>query len=632
MSLLELFHPPSVYLEFGHSSLKVLSGGRAMEFPVERLENGRLTNPCRNRLRQDLQSFFKHKDWQARLPAVCAIGARGVSLRQLTLPAAPKKELPKLLHLQIESEFPLPPEQLAWGYRSLNHVGVLGNGKPAQQELIVAAVKKDVVEEYSEILSTCGLDTVFTLASLARDCLCPQPPGFYAVLDIGRIQSELISVENGVPSALRVVPWGGERLTQAISKRLGIDRSEAEKLKLQAAQEKGADGEIGKQLQAALQEEIEVLAGSLHSNWIGQKLYLAGRSSRFQDLPLWLCQAFGGGIPCERLDTPVGAGDSAALLGLKQSWGQPAEIAPLTLQIRRADGVESIRQPAHWKWAALAVLLALCSFSLRYAEAFVQKPRLTRKLTELRSFRDRLPAIDRELNFLDYLRTNQPPYLEALLTLAKSAPRGTHIDSISLNRRGEISFKGSLQNAEQAVEFRNKLVASGFFSFVGVDDQTPTPDRQKLNVRMTAQWKPASEREALAKEKPKTQSKSPGQPESAPPTNAPAALPPGVRSGAPNPPSDSSPKAALGPEGTSDNSTTYQRWVPAPKHEPVPKGRLAVQWASAVPSGRNLFPHRIPNVKMLGYSQTSLRDEPGAPAFLPACAFSLGPAKMPRKT
>src|SRR5262249_29648506 len=46
-------------------------------------------------------------------------------------------------------------------------------------------------------------------------------------------------------------------------------------------------------------------------------------------------------------------------------------------------------------------------------------------------------------------------------------------------------------------DFRSKLIQSGFFSMVSVDEQTPSQDR-KFTVRITAQWKPASAREHAA--------------------------------------------------------------------------------------------------------------------------------------
>jgi hypothetical protein len=81
-----------------------------------------------------------------------------------------------------------------------------------------------------------------------------------------------------------------------------------------------------------------------------------------------------------------------------------------------------------------------------------------------------------------------------MLVLAKSAPQGTHFDSISMNRRGEISLRGFLRDGQQVADLRTKLIASGFFASVAVEEQAPTPDRQRVNIRMTAQWKAAGSR------------------------------------------------------------------------------------------------------------------------------------------
>jgi len=78
-----------LYLEIGQSSLQVLNGSDGLELRLERLENGRLTGACKERLTLSLQGFLKRKSWHPRLRALCAIGARGVSLRQLTLPSSP---------------------------------------------------------------------------------------------------------------------------------------------------------------------------------------------------------------------------------------------------------------------------------------------------------------------------------------------------------------------------------------------------------------------------------------------------------------------------------------------------------------------------------------------------------------
>ena len=85
MSGLDFLKPPWLYVEIGQSSLKVLNGEGGLDFPLDRQENGRLTRLCREQLTRSLHGFLKRKRWQPRMRALCAIGARGVSLRRLTL-------------------------------------------------------------------------------------------------------------------------------------------------------------------------------------------------------------------------------------------------------------------------------------------------------------------------------------------------------------------------------------------------------------------------------------------------------------------------------------------------------------------------------------------------------------------
>lgn len=435
----------NVYIEISQDSLKALAGDDGLELPIERLENRRLHPACGDRIAAGLREFLKKHGARPGQRGFCAIGARGVLMRRMTLPAAAKEELQRLLLLQIEREFPLAPDELAWGYR------VLANGAGKTQELLVVAVKKEVVQEYADILSASGLSPEFTPGALARSSLVARPPASYAVLEMGRDDSEFISFENGAPKSIRILHGGV----------------------------------------ATVGTDIESLAISLQSNGVGQKLYLCGVGARLNDVVPQLTKALG--VECERIELPSGEGRSAAILGLKKSC-EDGGVPPLRLRLQPSAGTtEIITRPAHWKWAALAGLLILFSFSLRYAEAFIQGSRLSRQISESKSFRDKLPQVDRELSFLQYLKTNQPPYLEPLFVMANASPGGARLESLSMNRRGDLALRASMRDSQQVGDFRSKLINSGSFSTVVVEEQTPTPDKQKIIVRLTGQWKPSSD-------------------------------------------------------------------------------------------------------------------------------------------
>jgi len=449
---------PGVYVEIGQDSLKMLDGEDGLELSLDRLENGRLNPICAERLVQSLRVFLKKYNWRPGVRAFCAIGARGVSMRRLTLPASSKEELQRLLPLQIEREFPLLPEELAWGYRPLSPERVSGNGAPTTQELLVVAVKREVIEDYTDVLSGCGLDPVFTLGAWARSSLCAEPPQSYAVLDVGRNQSELITFDNGVASAIRILPWGSEGIRRALESK----------------------------------QDLDTVVRSIQPQWLGQMLYLTGTDAN--EIAPRLAKAFGSAVECKPIELESGEGRSAAILGLKKSCETNDNSLPLTLELQKTKNGAGATRPFQWKWAALAGLLAISSLGLRYAEAFLQQPRLAKRLAAMKAYRESLPKIDRELSFLQYLKTNQPPYLEPIFAMANGAPAGTRIESLSMNRRGDLSLRASMKDSQQVVQLRSKLIESGLFSSVVVEEQTPSADRQKIVVRIMGEWKPVGDR------------------------------------------------------------------------------------------------------------------------------------------
>ena len=499
---------PSVYIEIGQSSLKVLDGDRGLELPLERLENGRLTGACRERLTVSLQNFLQHKSWQPRRRAWCGIAARGVSLRTLSLPAATEEETQRLLGLQIESLFPLAPEELAWGSRPVHSAALPRQESTSSRELLVAALKKEAIEDYTELLSGCSLNPVFTLAALARTTLCAQP-GAYAMLDVGRNHSELMSFEEGAPSSVRILAWGGEHVTRAIETGLGISHDEAEKLKIDFGRDVVPAGGPGQKLQAAVEQELDSLAALVRESWKGPTVYLTGGGARLKGLPLGLAKRLGGSVNCELAGPAPSDGRSAAIQGMKDSELKEGAAAPLILRISGVKIGERAAGPAQFKWAGSAVLLALACLVLPYAEALIRKPGLAKKIAEVRAAKDKLSTIDRELSLLQFVKTNQPPYLETLMSLANAAPPGARVESLSMNRRGDFSFRATLGNPQIAVEFRSNLVTSGVFPTLVVEEQTPTPNQQVI-MRIAAQWKTGASRPASTNEPP-------GKPPSKPP-------------------------------------------------------------------------------------------------------------------
>ncbi len=587
--MLSMINPPPLYLEIGPGWLQLVREKDGVELPLERQENGQLTPACKERVVEGLRGFLRLAPWLPKPRAYCAIAARGVSLRRVKVPPASGEEFQRLMRLQIESEFPLPPDELAWGcQRVKTAVGAVDS-----QEWVVAAVKKEILQEYAAMFAECGLDVVFTLGALARRGHCPGPPDACAVLDIGAQISEWVGFEQGLPGTLRVLAWGDDNVLSAVQKQLGGTREQAVQWRAQSSAISGEHEAV----KAAVREEWEVLAAQVRGVWKGQKIFVTGPESAA--LAAYLGSALGG-VDCVPLGAEVGKGQTAATLGLRHFCEQNGGAPPLVFEAAAPEEVKVAVKPMTWRWAALAAALAVGALALRYVEPLLFQAHLARQIAETKTKRDQLPNIDREYEFLQYLRTNQAPYLEAVATLSKSAVPGMKLESLALSRRGDFAFKGYVRDMQQAVDFRGKLVDSGFFTNVVMEEQSPTPDRQKMNMRLIAQWRPVAAREVWLREmaKPENATNAPVKPMvptgGGMPPNMGMPMPMGMPSTPmPGPRAISKPPSGMArPPGMVETTAPF---IPPPEGgppigEPVPLPKSRAKAAAPSPESRKDLP------------------------------------------
>jgi hypothetical protein len=137
-----------VFIEFKEGSVHVLDGPDGAEFPLERESTGKMTASSKAALANGLRGFLQRNGVLGQRRAVCALPARGVTFRTITLPPGVKKEdATRLLAMQIEAQFPVAPSELAWGCTPIPGNGS-ENGSKAQAEFLVAAVKRELIEDY----------------------------------------------------------------------------------------------------------------------------------------------------------------------------------------------------------------------------------------------------------------------------------------------------------------------------------------------------------------------------------------------------------------------------------------------------------------------------------------------------
>ena len=483
------FHPGVVGVEFEDRILRVQHRGTVREWSLgPGLAAGLDADVCALVVRE-LTAFLGRKPWQQRLEAACLIPGSGVSLRRWKIPRGTAvAEISEVLRLRIEGEFPLSPEELAWGWLQLAEFG-------STREMLVGAVKRTTVERCSEMLSAAGLSVHFVPAALARLRLFQGSGVGHVVLDVGAEASELLVLDEIGPVKLRVLAWGRDRFLHDCAAGMGVDRAT-----LEARWGAGRTAAFPEGKEELLAASVAPLAEALESIRPLSRVLLTGVDGPVGWIRDALARRFGAGISIVA-DTADGeAVRSSALRGLRRDTAEDVSAGLLELRASSPSSAapgSRVTSSSPRKWAVVAGAALLALLGLPYAEAFLLQPRLAARVGAIKEKQDRLRMIDRESDFLRYIRQNQTASLETLFVIGKCSPPGARIDSFSLDRKGELALRVSLRQPPEVVDFRNKLVESGYFSSVVLEEQAPSPDRQKISARISARLKAPAERAGL---------------------------------------------------------------------------------------------------------------------------------------
>jgi len=447
------FPSPTVYAEIRDGFFHAQCGGKSMRVPWRLGTENAPDAAATAAWVAGLGDLVARKPWRRKPVIWCALPVFGVALRRVQLPAEAGAERQRLLQLQVESAFPLPPAEMIWGEVPES------SGDPVQpgiESVTVAALRRAALEPLFRALNAAGFHPVFTLACLVRD---PDALGGFTGcrLDVG-------------PQTVERSEWKDGRITRI----RGFGSAAASPVN---ADIRGVVAEALRDVDPASAVSIgSVLNPDEFAGLKAERVtFRSHASDAVESTPAML------GI--QRLLT---AGSDRQLL----RWGMDAVAVPQSggRQLPRGTG----------RWLARVAVLAVALLAFPYVEAFIHRPILRKHLATLQKDRDRLVEIDRRLEFLQYIADQQPPYLDAVYVIADAAPRGVRFNTFNMNRRGEVNLSGMVQMPPQVGEFRTRLVESGFFSTVVVEEQTQVqPGGGPITLRLSAQWKDAAGRESL---------------------------------------------------------------------------------------------------------------------------------------
>jgi type IV pilus assembly protein PilM len=225
---------------------------------------------------------------------ISSMAGHAVIIKRVSFSFSSEKELAEIIQRDSKQYIPFDINDVYLDYQ------ILGNGKKDKSaEVLLVASKKTVVHDLEDVLTRCGLGLaiVDVDAFALSNCFEFSYPEYINeanyLIDIGAQQSIFCVYWNGQPVFFREVSFGGQQITNAIAKILDVNKSEAEKIKVNGPNglNEGQQEQIVQELRSIFHSwamELQRLIGFYQSTVqdaeLGKRLFLAGGGSLIQGL------------------------------------------------------------------------------------------------------------------------------------------------------------------------------------------------------------------------------------------------------------------------------------------------------------------------------------------------------------
>jgi type IV pilus assembly protein PilM len=183
----------------------------------ETIRHGKIADALREMM-DDLRIKHGHVNYAA--------AGQSVFARFVKLPSVEEEKIEKIIFFEAQQNVPFPIDEVVWDYQ------LVGGGGDEQVEVVLVAIKADLLEEINRAVEVSGLRTsVVDVAPMALYNAFrynySDVTGCSLLVDIGARTTNLLFVEPGKIFS-RSVPIGGTSITAAIAKEFGEPFAAAE--------------------------------------------------------------------------------------------------------------------------------------------------------------------------------------------------------------------------------------------------------------------------------------------------------------------------------------------------------------------------------------------------------------------
>ena len=197
--------------------------------------------------------------------AVVTLPANVVQYKSLRLPPMPPNELREVVQFEATGRLGFPADAAIQYYDA----GEVRQGDEVRQEVIVLAAGRQAIDEYVQLITSCGIDPVAidaipsALARWANASTGRAADDVQFVVDIGHSTTNVLLSRSGRVMFFKSIDIGNHRFDEAVSQQLNVPLAEVPALRAQrlAGLAGGADvaagGQVAQAIEAALRPANE---------------------------------------------------------------------------------------------------------------------------------------------------------------------------------------------------------------------------------------------------------------------------------------------------------------------------------------------------------------------------------------
>lgn len=262
----------SIGLDIGSSYLKTVKlkeskGSYELELfdihplPPELIVDGSIIDSLR--LVDSLKEMIKKAGIKNKNTVIGISGHSSVIIKRIALPEMSEEELSESIKFEAEQYVPFDIEDVNLDFQIIGP-----KEEPGQMDVILVAVKKDIISEYISVVKESGLNPVvvdidsFALENMYGINYEIEPGKNVALLNIGASTINMSILKGGISVFTRDSSLGSNLHTEALQREFNLSYENAERLKRGEPVENASSGDAHSVIEAASEEILSEIIRS----------------------------------------------------------------------------------------------------------------------------------------------------------------------------------------------------------------------------------------------------------------------------------------------------------------------------------------------------------------------------------